>query len=251
MKSAARMAVALLLGCSSGTSGNDAGTDASPGDSSADVASNDAASDAGTCAPPKDGVRRRSRSVGRRHLHHVLRVQVEHAPVRHHVCLAAARQTPDRIAAVPYVACNSDTSNLDGGVLSTLLTGLDQAASTIVAKDGWLYFTQVIENGPVYRLWVDIAFGDGGATRPDGDRRRRDDDDRELAAGTGRDSHDERHGLSAPGLIMSSPTNGGSVAPLASGLNDPAALAFSGSTLYWTIANSSPDKGAVMALTPF
>ena len=104
-------------------------------------------------------------------------------------CIEQVTLAEPNTCAAPYVACNSDTSNVDGGavtptalvdggVLSTVLTGLDQAASTIVASNGWLYFTQVIENGPVYRLWVGdgpsafpdggVAFGDGGATRPDG-----------------------------------------------------------------------------------
>ncbi|HEY1958904.1 MAG TPA: hypothetical protein VGH28_25000 [Polyangiaceae bacterium] len=104
-------------------------------------------------------------------------------------CIEQVTLAQPNTCAAPYVACNSDTSNadggaatptslVDGGALTTVLTGLDQAASTIVARNGWLYFTQVIENGPVYRLWIGdgagafpdggVAFGDGGATRPDG-----------------------------------------------------------------------------------
>jgi hypothetical protein len=37
-------------------------------------------------------------------------------------------------------------------VLDTVLTGLQQPASTIVASDGYLYFTQVIDQEPVSRL---------------------------------------------------------------------------------------------------
>jgi len=60
-----------------------------------------------------------------------------------------------------------------------------------------------------------------------------------------------QYGLSAPGLIMSSTPGGGVVIPLAAGLDDPAALATSATTLYWTNANSSPTNGTISALTPF
>ena len=79
---------------------------------------------------------------------------------------------PDTCAA-PYIACNADTSNqpdggtkpkglVDGGVLSTIVTGLDQAASSIVASGVYLYFTQVITGGPVLR----IPLVDGGTMSP-------------------------------------------------------------------------------------
>ncbi len=103
-------------------------------------------------------------------------------------CIEQVTLAEPNTCAAPYVACNNDTSNndggvatptalVDGGVLSTVLTGLDQAASPLIVQGGWLYFTQVIENGPVYRLWIGdgpgafdggLAFGDGGATRADG-----------------------------------------------------------------------------------
>ena len=103
-------------------------------------------------------------------------------------CIEQVTLAQPNTCAAPYVACNSDTSNLgDGGpatptvlvsgaTLSTVLTGLDQAASTIVVNNGWLYFTQVVSGGPVYRLWVGggnevdggLAFGDGGITAADG-----------------------------------------------------------------------------------
>ena len=99
-------------------------------------------------------------------------------------CIEQVTLAEPNTCAAPYIACNSDTSNepdggtavptvlFDGGVLSTVLTGLDQAASTLVANNGWLYFTQVVGGGPVYRLWVGggagelgdagLPFGDGG-----------------------------------------------------------------------------------------
>ncbi len=78
---------------------------------------------------------------------------------------------PDTCAA-PYVACNGDTSNnpdggasptslADGGALSTILTGLDQCASTLLISGGYLYFTQVATGGPVLRYALD---GDAGYT---------------------------------------------------------------------------------------
>lgn len=59
------------------------------------------------------------------------------------------------------------------------------------------------------------------------------------------------YGLNAPGLVMSAPTGGGTVTPLVAGLDDPAALAVFGTTLYWTDANSSPNAGFIMSLSPF
>ena len=81
---------------------------------------------------------------------------------------------PDTCAA-PYIACNSDTSNtpdggsgprslVDGGVISTLVIGVDQVASTIVVSGGYLYFTQVLTGTPVLR----VALTDGGPTLLDG-----------------------------------------------------------------------------------
>jgi hypothetical protein len=93
-------------------------------------------------------------------------------------CMACIEEVtlaePDTCA-TPYIACNMDKSNnpdggggtqvfVDGGVVSTVLTGLSQAASTIVASNGYLYFTQVVGGGPVYRLPI----GDGGAPLGDG-----------------------------------------------------------------------------------
>jgi len=104
-------------------------------------------------------------------------------------CIEQVTLAQPNTCAAPYVACNSDTSNLgDGGpatptvlvngpALSTILTGLDQAASTIVVNNNWLYFTQVVTGGPVYRLWIGagsnqvdggLAFGDGGIASADG-----------------------------------------------------------------------------------
>jgi hypothetical protein len=60
-----------------------------------------------------------------------------------------------------------------------------------------------------------------------------------------------QYGLSAPGLIMTAPTGGGAVTPLVAGLYDPAAIAIWGDTIYWTDANSSPDSGYIMSLSPF
>jgi len=70
----------------------------------------------------------------------------------------------------PYVACNSDTSNSpdggfkptsleDGGQLANVVQNLDQPASTLVARNGNLYYTQVISGSPIYRL----PLVDGGA----------------------------------------------------------------------------------------
>jgi hypothetical protein len=93
-------------------------------------------------------------------------------------CMACIEEVtlaePDTCA-TPYITCNMDKSNepdggagvqtfVDGGVVATVLTGLDQAASTIVAGGGYLYFTQVVGGGPVYRLPI----GDGGAPLVDG-----------------------------------------------------------------------------------
>jgi len=99
-------------------------------------------------------------------------------------CIEQVTLAYPNTCAAPYVACNSDTSNAPdggaggptvlvdgGGTLSTLLTGLDQPASTILVSGGWLYFTQVVGGGPVYRLWVGDgpgAFGDGGVAFGDG-----------------------------------------------------------------------------------
>jgi hypothetical protein len=78
---------------------------------------------------------------------------------------------PDTCA-TQYIACNSDTSNtpdagvtvnVDGGVVTTTLTGLDQVASTLASNGNSLFFTQVLTGGPVYRL----DLGDGGGI-PDG-----------------------------------------------------------------------------------
>jgi hypothetical protein len=392
-------------------------------------------------------------------------------------CIEQVTLAQPNTCAAPYVACNNDRSNMpdggggvtvlvDGGVLSTVLTGLDQAASTVVASGGWLYFTQVVGGGPVYRLWVGggaaefgdggLAFGDGGIRTADGgallesvgppqptpvslavdannvyvwsvgtfklsssinnhdgtvvqiplgggapitlaqgmevfydsgylnaiavdsknvywvagasgndgaimkapigggsavalysgqylpqaittdgtnvywanwgtfDAQGRSNNDGTIWQGSvnggtpimlasnqagpstmGLDAKNvywvdlgklgadnfpalnsgsvvtapigggnvttiataqsvpfsllvaggtlywSEYGLSAPGLIMSAPTNGGTVAPLVSGLNDPSALAISGSTLYWTNANSSPNNGFILSLSPF
>jgi hypothetical protein len=97
-------------------------------------------------------------------------------------CIEQVTLAEPDTCATPYIACNQDRSNekdggavtvlVDGGVLSTVLTGLDQAASTILVSGDYLYFTQVVGGGPVYRLWVGdggtigdggLAFGDGGA----------------------------------------------------------------------------------------
>jgi hypothetical protein len=69
-----------------------------------------------------------------------------------------------------YQQCQNDTSNSpdasttpvvleDGGVLSTVLSGVDQIGSTMIVQDGWLYFAQENVSNQVHRLWV----GDGGA----------------------------------------------------------------------------------------
>jgi hypothetical protein len=52
-------------------------------------------------------------------------------------------------------------------------------------------------------------------------------------------------------LVVSAPTAGGSLTPLVSGLDDPSALAISGSTLYWTNANSSANAGFITRLSGF
>jgi hypothetical protein len=104
-------------------------------------------------------------------------------------CIEQVTLAQPDTCATPYIACNADTSNTDGGVavptvladagtLSTVLTGLDQAASTIIASNNWLYFTQVVGGGPVYRLWIGggsaefpdggVGFGDGGIFTGDG-----------------------------------------------------------------------------------
>jgi hypothetical protein len=74
------------------------------------------------------------------------------------------------ICAVPWTNCQNDksasgdagtstpTSLEDGGTLSTVATGLVQAASTLVASNGYLYFTQVDSDAKVQRL----ALGDAG-----------------------------------------------------------------------------------------
>ena len=38
--------------------------------------------------------------------------------------------------------------------------------------------------------------------------------------------------------------------PLVTGLPDPAALAISGDTIYWTNMDSSPTSGTITALSP-
>jgi hypothetical protein len=69
-----------------------------------------------------------------------------------------------------YQTCQNDTSNspdasttpvvlVDGGVLSTVVTGVDQIGSTMMVQDGWLYFAQENVSNQVHRVWV----GDGGA----------------------------------------------------------------------------------------
>ena len=86
-------------------------------------------------------------------------------------CIEQVTLAQPNTCADPYVSCNNDTSNtpgggtgptslVDGGILSTVLTGLDQAASNILVSDGYLYFTEVTGGSPVYRLWV----GDGGTS---------------------------------------------------------------------------------------
>jgi hypothetical protein len=74
------------------------------------------------------------------------------------------------ICAVPWTSCQQDTSASgdagastptalqDGGVVSTVATGIVQPASTIVVSNDYLYFAQV-ETGPVLRL----TLPDGGA----------------------------------------------------------------------------------------
>jgi hypothetical protein len=74
------------------------------------------------------------------------------------------------ICAVPWTNCQSDKSALgdagastptsleDGGTLTPIATGLVQAASTLVASNGYLYFTQVDSPAKVQRL----ALGGGG-----------------------------------------------------------------------------------------
>jgi hypothetical protein len=80
---------------------------------------------------------------------------------------------PDTCAA-PYIACNADTSNLpdggtgptpliDGGVLTTLVSGIDQAASSLVASNGYLYYAEVLTGTPVLKLKLGE---DGGVPTP-------------------------------------------------------------------------------------
>jgi len=84
-------------------------------------------------------------------------------------CIEQVELAEPDTCATPYIACNADTSNspdggstpkplVDGGVLTTLVKGLDQAASTIVASNGYLYFTQVVSGSPILR----IPLTDGG-----------------------------------------------------------------------------------------
>ncbi|HTQ46682.1 MAG TPA: hypothetical protein VMI75_28205 [Polyangiaceae bacterium] len=85
------------------------------------------------------------------------------------------------ICAVPWTNCQNDrvsgdggtakpTPLQDGGVLSTVATGLVQAASTLVVQNGDLYFTQVDGNGRVSRLTlgaggpIDVADAGGALT---------------------------------------------------------------------------------------
>jgi sugar lactone lactonase YvrE len=85
-------------------------------------------------------------------------------------CIEQVTLAEPNTCAAPYVACNMDTSAggaatpmalVDGGVLSTVLTGLRQPASTIVASNGYLYYTQVVGDEPVSRFALDT---DGGVT---------------------------------------------------------------------------------------
>jgi hypothetical protein len=76
--------------------------------------------------------------------------------------------------ATPYTACENDTSNspdggggpmvLQGGTLSTVLTGVDQVGSSMIVKGGYLYFAQEGNLNQIARL----ALGDGGAITPVG-----------------------------------------------------------------------------------
>jgi hypothetical protein len=76
--------------------------------------------------------------------------------------------------APPFEKCQHDRSNVGGGTstptagkdageLSTVVTGLVQAASTLAVSNGYLYFAEVIGTSPVRRVFV----GDGGSF-PDG-----------------------------------------------------------------------------------
>lgn len=85
-------------------------------------------------------------------------------------CVEQVTLAEPNTCAAAYVECNMDTSAggtltptslVDGGVLSTVLTGLRQPASTIVARNGYMYYTQVISDEPLSRFALDM---DGGVT---------------------------------------------------------------------------------------
>ena len=72
--------------------------------------------------------------------------------------------------ATPYQACVNDMSNspdasttpmtlVDGGTLSTVVTGTDQIGSAMIVNNGYLYFAQDNVSGQVSRLFI----GDGGS----------------------------------------------------------------------------------------
>jgi hypothetical protein len=78
-------------------------------------------------------------------------------------CIEQVTLADPDTCATPYIACNSDTSNapdggvspaalVDGGVITNVVTGLDQCASTMVAEAGDIYFTQVIGDSPVLKF---------------------------------------------------------------------------------------------------
>lgn len=94
-------------------------------------------------------------------------------------CIVQVELAEPDTCAGPYVACNSDTSNnpdggsgpmslVDGGTISTILSGLDQCASTLLVSGGYLYFTQVATNGPVlrYALGGDAGYTSVGPPQP-------------------------------------------------------------------------------------
>jgi hypothetical protein len=74
--------------------------------------------------------------------------------------------------ATSYNTCENDTSNspdagntptiLNGGTLSTVLTGVDQIGSSMIVRDGYLYFAQEGDTDQIARL----SLGDGGAITP-------------------------------------------------------------------------------------